>query len=139
MLKRIFVLGIAIFGILLLLVWACDDINTGEDSDWDDPPAEGDDDAAADDDDATTDDDDDAAAPTWTDFAQGFMADYCTRCHSDPPSGAPFPLETYQQVTGQSAAVKNEVEGKSMPPSAPLPSDSEIAQLVAWIDAGAPE
>ncbi|HPM77275.1 MAG TPA: hypothetical protein PK961_09300 [bacterium] len=113
------------------LAGACDDIVMGEKCE-----------DAVDDDTAVADDDDAGETElTWADFGAAFFADYCTRCHSDPPTGgAPYALETYEQVVARAGAVRAAAASStSMPPSAPLPSDEERTSLGEWLDAGAPE
>lgn len=82
----------------------------------------------------------DAGDLTWSNFAEAFVQDYCVRCHSDPPSqSAPYPLETYEQVSAKAALCAAEVDSGGMPPSDPLPSEEEIANFVNWASGGAPE
>ncbi|MCZ7584056.1 MAG: cytochrome c [Deltaproteobacteria bacterium] len=115
---------------------ACDDIVYGE---RDVAPGEGlpgDDDTAGDDDTGGPID-----APTWASFVEGFMMDYCVRCHGDPPSSsAPFALETYDQVVDHLNRVvaRTATENGGMPPTGPFPTQDERDALVAWADAGAP-
>ena len=62
----------------------------------------------------------------------------CVQCHSSyNPSGG-VTLDSYAGVKASLSLVKNEVEGKTMPPAGPL-SDNKIQMVSEWIDAGAPE
>jgi hypothetical protein len=141
---REFAILLALAAFLALVGWtlaACNDINNGRDSDWNDWSLEGGGGGTA----PATDNDDDTAAgcdtttePTWTNFGQCFMESYCTRCHTVGSSG-PFALDTYESVNQRAATVAADVESGRMPPSAPLPSDAEITQLLVWVDAGLPE
>ncbi|MDP8225219.1 MAG: hypothetical protein P9L99_17800 [Candidatus Lernaella stagnicola] len=93
------------------------------------------------------DDNDDAAAPTWENFAQGFFADYCTRCHSSElagvdrvgaPPGVDF--DTYDGAVADAADARERAGvGESMPPDATKPTQAERDRLTAWVDADTPE
>ena len=130
--------------VLALVIWGCDDIIYGGDDD-----AAAGDDAAGDDsvaDDTSGDDsgddtagDDTGSGPTWTNFADQFMQNFCTRCHMAGGSATPL-LETYDEVVAAKARVKATAgTGSSMPPSAPTPGAAERQELTAWIDAGCPQ
>lgn len=89
----------------------------------------------------------DAGTDTWTGFARGFFAQWCTRCHSaaitDPfarngaPTGLDWDVESIVRANlpriRQQVGVLN-----TMPPSAPLPACDERLRIVRWIDRGAP-
>jgi hypothetical protein len=78
---------------------------------------------------------------TYNNFAASFFSSYCTRCHTSPPqNGAPFSLATYNDVLLHIGRVRARATvTKTMPPSAPFPSDSERNDLQTWIDDGAIE
>nr|MCH9684350.1 hypothetical protein [Deltaproteobacteria bacterium] len=93
-----------------------------------------------------------AAAPTWNNFAMGFMETYCWECH-----GPGDPLRDYSElamvmaeangIRCGTAAVGSMLEGcqgKAPAGQFPVgngavPSDEERTMLVEWIDAGLPE
>ncbi len=73
----------------------------------------------------------------------------CVACHT-PGAIGPFPLTTYEEVFAVKELVKTEVASKTMPPfnydtkcqeytHDPTLSGEELATVVAWVDAGAPE
>ncbi|NLH47541.1 MAG: hypothetical protein GX444_02945 [Myxococcales bacterium] len=144
---REFAILLALVALLALVGWtlaACNDINSGRDSDWNDWSLDGGGGAAPAD--SGDDDDDDSATgcdttvePTWATFGQCFVESYCTRCHTSGSGSAPFALDTYEAVHQRAAAVAADVEAGRMPPSAPLPADAEITQWLAWIEAGLPQ
>ncbi len=89
-------------------------------------------------------------APTYCDVEPITHA-YCTRCHSDPPDPAPFPLVTYAdtQVAHGSRqryeVMADMVDSELMPPvsaSADPPIESLTEEqrqvIVEWAEAGAP-
>ena len=139
MIRQIFFLILAMM-LAGVFAYAC---NSGDD---DDDEAGDDDDDTADDDDASGDDDDDdddttPPDPTWDNFALEFMTTYCTNCHGDPPTqGAPYALETYDQVVYHISKVyQRTILLEDMPPSAPLPSQAERARFDQWVQDEAPE
>lgn len=83
---------------------------------------------------------------TYSDFAQPFFGDYCTRCHSSEltgaeRNGAPTGLDwdVEQTVRDNLSRIRHQVGvSQAMPLSAPYPSCAEREALVRWIDAGAP-
>jgi hypothetical protein len=109
---------------LALFVCTCGDISVGE--------RETDEVAA---------DDDTGAELTWENFGQSFFGSFCTRCHFSPPTNsAPFSLVTYGDVISHLDRIQiRAIEQRTMPPSAPIPADSDLEDLEIWIDAGAPE
>ncbi len=73
----------------------------------------------------------------------------CQECHR-PGEAAPFALTTYQDAAGWSAAIREEVDNRRMPPwhadpahgqfrNARRLSDADRALFLAWIDQGCPE
>jgi hypothetical protein len=88
---------------------------------------------------------------TWTSWAKGFFAQYCTSCHG--PSGSATPdFSVLANVVNDSAKIRCGVAstlqsgcGSSpYPPkqfpigNGPKPTDAERARVVAWIEAGLP-
>lgn len=94
----------------------------------------------------------DGSSVTYGSFAQGFFADYCTRCHASTLSGtarngAPpdVNLDSRAAITPAIAARVDRVAAAGptrinvfMPLGAPAPSDDERDLLGAWIACGAP-
>lgn len=74
------------------------------------------------------------------------LARKCVRCHAEPPAnGAPFALETYEQVYARRVDVERVLVQGIMPlqnPSVEPPVEDltpdERADLVRWLQAGAP-
>jgi mono/diheme cytochrome c family protein len=73
----------------------------------------------------------------------------CQDCHR-PGEVAPMSLLTYEDARPWARSIKKHVERREMPPwhadpkhgkfqNDPTLSDEEIAQIVTWVDAGAPE
>jgi uncharacterized membrane protein len=90
---------------------------------------------------------DDAGADTWTSYARGFFAQWCTRCHSttltDPSArnGAPanFDWDDEAAVRMRLPIIRRQVGVvNAMPFNAPFPMCDERRRLVRWIDRGAP-
>lgn len=90
-----------------------------------------------------------AAAPTFTKDIAPILYEKCAFCHR-PGDIGPMPLLTYQQVRPWSAAIKQAVAQRKMPPWYADPAHSEfrndrrlsqeqIATVVAWANAGAPK
>lgn len=90
---------------------------------------------------------------TWYGAIGPLVGQRCALCHR-PGEIGPFPLETYEQVKGSLALVRDAVASKAMPPFPPEQSeasgcppiddgrkmsDAERAFLIAWLDDGAPE
>lgn len=106
---------------------------------------------------------DGGASDTWSNYAQGFFAMYCTSCHTvggegDPTASVGLDFTQYAQVQSQgpiircgTAATQDSAWacGRSPPPSQfpicntgctnPKPTDAERARIAAWITAGMPE
>lgn len=90
-----------------------------------------------------------ADGPTYTRDIQPLMAAKCATCHTEGGI-APFPLETYEQVSAMKAAVAGAVTSRTMPPWMASPdctdyrgdfslTDAQIDSIAAWVSAGAPE
>ena len=87
-----------------------------------------------------------AGGDTWANYAQGFFAMYCTRCHSstlsgDARNGAPvgYDWDVESAVRARLDFIRTAVGvGNFMPPSDPKPSCDERRRIVRWIDAAAP-
>ena len=87
-----------------------------------------------------------AGGDTWANYAQGFFAMYCTRCHSstlsgDARNGAPvgYDWDLESAVHARLDFIRSAVGvGNFMPPSDPKPSCEERRRIVRWIDADAP-
>jgi mono/diheme cytochrome c family protein len=76
---------------------------------------------------------------------------HCVSCHTEDGI-APFPLETYEQVSGIAQIVDTVVQSRQMPPwnvdssgdcnrfdDERWLSDEEMATIAAWVEQGAPE
>lgn len=90
---------------------------------------------------------DDLGGDTWETYAQGFFAEYCTRCHSvnnttrEMRNNAPMGLDWDDEssVRANLDRIRDAVGVENfMPPSDPLPSCDERRRIVRWIDSGAP-
>jgi len=92
-----------------------------------------------------------APAPevTFTRDIAPLLQQHCQECHR-PGGGAPFALSKYEHVFSRRTKVLEAVEKRIMPPWKALPgygdfagerrlSDAEIATVVRWVAAGAPE
>ncbi len=91
-----------------------------------------------------------AASPTYCKDVASILQRNCQECHR-PGQVGPFALETYDQARKRAADIVAVVENRSMPPWKAAPhfglkfkdarslSDNEIATLVAWSKADAPE
>ncbi len=87
-----------------------------------------------------------AGGDTWANYAQGFFAMYCTRCHSstlsgDARIGAPdgYNWDDEAAVDLHIADIRDAVGVHDfMPFNPPDPSCSERRRIVRWIDAGGP-
>lgn len=82
---------------------------------------------------------------TFTGNIRSVLTAQCTGCHADPPSGAPFPLVTYEQVKQRvdngsllSAISKPSGQSGAMPPSGRM-SQAAIDLIAQWIEEGAIE
>ena len=90
------------------------------------------------------------AAPTYTKDVASILQQNCQDCHRRGQVG-PFSLETYEQARKRAADIASVAEDRAMPPWKASPhvgvkfkdarvlSDKEIATIVAWSEAGAPE
>ncbi len=91
-----------------------------------------------------------AAGPpvTYAKHVARLLQEHCQECHR-PGEAAPFPLLTYQDAAGWSAAIKEVVQEGRMPPwhadpahgqfrNARRLSDADRTSLLAWIDQGCP-
>ena len=87
-----------------------------------------------------------AGGDTWANYAQGFFATYCTRCHSttlagDARNGAPdgYNWDDESSVNAHIADIRDAVGVSNfMPANPPDPSCDERRRIVRWIDAGGP-
>ena len=88
-------------------------------------------------------------APTYNQDVGPILLGNCASCHR-PNQIAPMPLLTYTDARPWARAIKAKVEAREMPPWFADPrfgefsndtslSAAEIATIVAWADAGAPE
>ena len=91
------------------------------------------------------------SSPTFTKDVVPILQRACQRCHR-PNSMGPMSLVTYEDVRPWARSVKQRVVQREMPPwhidrtvgiqrfkDDPSLSDEEIATIVAWVDAGAPQ
>jgi uncharacterized membrane protein len=76
-------------------------------------------------------------APSYADVAPIFEQ-RCASCHTDAP-GAPWPLDSYENVIDWIPVVRDDVRRCSMPPldSDVAMSADERQQLLTWIECGA--
>jgi hypothetical protein len=90
-----------------------------------------------------------ADTPTFNKDIQPILANRCQTCHRAGEIG-PMPLMTYSDVRPWAKAIKQSVATRRMPPWFADPhygkfandrsmTAGEIAQVTAWVDAGAPE
>src|ERR1700741_4099702 len=90
-----------------------------------------------------------APPPTFSKDVALILQKNCQTCHR-PGEGGPFSLLTYDDAKLMASSIKRVASQKSMPPWYADPkfghfandrslSDKEIATLVAWANAGAPE
>src|SRR5216683_1122983 len=93
----------------------------------------------------------DARPVTFTKDVAPILQQKCVQCHR-PGEMAPMSLKTYQETRPWARSIKNKVSKREMPPwfidksvgiqkfknDASL-SDAEIATIINWVDAGAPE
>ena len=90
-----------------------------------------------------------ADAPTFTKDVAPILYERCLECHR-PGEAAPMSFRTYQDVRPWAKSIKQQVVTHSMPPWDADPAvnqfsnnrrltDAQVATLVKWADAGAPE
>jgi mono/diheme cytochrome c family protein len=90
-----------------------------------------------------------AAPPTFHKEVARIVHRHCANCHREGEIG-PFPLLTYDQVRPRAKLIAEVVAARAMPPWKPDPghgefldsrrlTDEQVATLVAWTEAGAPE
>lgn len=76
---------------------------------------------------------------TYETFGAGFMTHYCLACHSGARVEKRVDLSTAANVrTHAESVISTAGAGTSMPPSGPMPSTEERAQLAEWVSCGAP-
>ena len=93
---------------------------------------------------------DDGSSPTFTKDVLPILQGSCQSCHR-PGSVAPMSLLTYEEVRPWARAIRDRTAQREMPPwyiegnvgvrhfkEDPSLSDTEIAAIGAWVDAGAP-
>ena len=87
-----------------------------------------------------------AGGDTWANYAQGFFAGYCSRCHASTltgaarngaPDGYDWDVEATVRVLASQIRAAVGVDN-FMPPAAPTPSCDERRRIVRWIDAATP-
>ncbi len=90
------------------------------------------------------------AQPTYCKDVAPILQKNCQECHR-PGQVGPFPLETYEQARKRASDISAVVEDRKMPPwkaaahfGVPFKdvrtlSDREIATIVAWVEADAPQ
>ena len=91
------------------------------------------------------------AAPTFANDVAPILYRSCVNCHR-PGQIAPMSLLNYQEVRPWARSIRNKVETRAMPPwhldrrlgiqafkNDPSLTDGEIATILAWVDAGAPQ
>lgn len=130
-----------LFAAALATAWwiaavSCDDINVGSDDSAKIRAGEApnDDDAAGDDDDSTS------GALAWNGTAGQFFSRYCVACHGPSPIDGDAPrLDSYDRITDELGEVRETIAEGEMPESYKYPSSEQIAQVVAWANAGAPQ
>ena len=89
--------------------------------------------------------------PTFANDVAPIFFRECVNCHR-PGQIAPMSLITYQETRPWARSIRNRVETRAMPPwhvdrnigiqefqNDPSLTDDEIATIVAWVDAGAPQ
>ena len=87
--------------------------------------------------------------PTFSNEVVRILQSRCQTCHR-PGEHAPFPLLTYRDAYEKRDDIRDAVRGRVMPPWKPVPgfgdfleprrlTDAELATIVNWIEAGAPE
>ena len=89
--------------------------------------------------------------PTFTKDVAPILEANCVRCHQAGEI-APMPLRTYEQTRPWAKSIRERVVKRTMPPwfldktigiqkykNNPSLSDAEVATIVRWVDAGAPQ
>src|SRR3989442_11620253 len=87
--------------------------------------------------------------PTFNDEVVRILQTRCQTCHR-PGEHAPFSLLTYRDVFDKKDDIRDAVHARVMPPWKPVPgfgdflgprrlSDAELATLLSWVEAGAPQ
>jgi mono/diheme cytochrome c family protein len=88
--------------------------------------------------------------PTYAGQVAAILQNHCLECHR-PGQVGPFPLKTYAQARKRAADIATVVSSRQMPPWKAVPqayprfkyerslSASDIATVVGWAEAGAPE
>ena len=90
-----------------------------------------------------------AATTTFTKDVAPILNAKCVTCHR-PGEVAPMPLLTYQDARPYARAIKEKVATRQMPPwfadrsagafaNDPTLTDTEVATITSWVDAGAPQ
>jgi mono/diheme cytochrome c family protein len=91
-----------------------------------------------------------SAKPTYTRNVAAILQKHCLECHR-PGQVGPFTLTDYTSAAKRAGDLSKVAEARTMPPWKPMPgfgpkykhdkslTESEIATLAAWADAGAPE
>jgi hypothetical protein len=88
-------------------------------------------------------------APTWSRDVAPILFANCVECHH-PGGPAPFSFQTYESAAKRARAITRLTESRVMPPWLPTSphgffegerglTESEIATLIRWAQAGAPE
>jgi mono/diheme cytochrome c family protein len=88
-------------------------------------------------------------APTFSKEVAPILYNRCVNCHR-PGEAAPMALREYKEVRPWAKAIKQQVATRTMPPWHADPAidkfsndrrltDAEVATIVKWVDAGAPE
>jgi hypothetical protein len=86
---------------------------------------------------------------TWSEHIAPLIHSNCTPCHQKGDA-APFPLETYEDVSKRATFIRKVTKSRYMPPWKPDPhystfanerklSDEEIAMIADWADHGMPK
>ena len=93
------------------------------------------------------------AVPTFAGTIETILQDRCQSCHSTGGI-APFPLETYEDISGIAPLAKQKVVAREMPPWGAFDDDAckvqhrfkddlrltddELAKFVGWVESGMP-
>jgi mono/diheme cytochrome c family protein len=88
-------------------------------------------------------------APTFSKEVAPILYNRCVSCHR-PGEAAPMALRDYKEIRPWAKAIKQQVATRTMPPWHADPTidkfsndrrltDAEVATIVKWVDAGAPE